>query len=406
MSGPRGKPLRRPARTTFLKILVALVALAVVAGFAYGPLIHDPVPEIPANIHVTLARYLENHGRTPEDYILGKFDDHDVVFLGEFHRVKHDLEFVRDLIPALHRNGVTNLATEFGGAELQAVADSLLAAESYDEDAVRKLMFDYKVYWGYVEYLDIYRAAWALNRSLGPGEQPFRIVHLNYEPGYTHLQGAMTQDLWNKVWHRGEPDHHMAKVLLDEVVARGEKALVHCGRNHSFTKYHQPVWDEDLKKVVWMMKTRLGNLVYDEIGDRACTVLLHAPWSAAEGGGAIYPVGGAIDRVMLDLGNPPSGFDTAGTPFGDLADAETEYGRGHPGFTLATICDGYVFLKPMTEFEGVTVDPEVITPENFDEAIGRFPTMIGRKILRNEWLFEKALEWDADMKHHARNLTG
>jgi len=389
-----------------LKVLAALVAPGAVAVFAYGPLIYDPVPEIPADIHSELTRHLDEHGKPPGKYILDKFADHDVVFLGEFHRVKHDVEFVRDLIPALYRNGVTNLATEFGGAELQAVADSLLVAESYDEDAIRRLMFDYKVYWGYVEYLDIYRAAWELNRSLEPGEKPFRIVHLNYEPGYTHLQDDMTRELWAKVWHQGEPDHHMAQVVLKEVVARGEKALVHCGRNHSFTKYHQPVYDEKQKKVVWMMKTRLGNLVYEEIGDRACTILLHAPWSKAEGRGSLYPVGGAIDRVMLDAGNIPAGFDTQGTPFGTLRDDLAEYCRGYPDFTLATICDGYIFLKPLTEFEGVTVDPDVITPENFDEAIGRFPTMIGRKILRNEWLFEKALEWDADMKHHARNLTG
>ncbi len=109
---------------------------------------------------------------------------------------------------------------------------------------------------------------------------------------------------------------------------------------------------------------------------------------------------------MLELGNRSAGFDTHETPFGDLDGDESIYCQGYPDFNLATICDGYVFLKPIVEFEGCTLDPDFISDENFDKAMKRFPTLIGRKLIRTPWLFEQTMKWDANMKHCFRNLTG
>ncbi len=384
----------------------AMLALLAVGLLAYGPLVYEPVPEIPAAVQAELSSYLESHWQSPRDYVLGKFVHHDVVFLGELHRVRHDVEFVQRLIPALHEAGVFNLCIEFGSSDLQSVADSLLLADSYSPAAARKLMFDYDVTWGYKEYLELYRAAWELNQSLDAEERPFRIIHLGYSPDFTLLQDNMTDELRSKVWYKGDRDRHMAEVIEREILVTGEKALVYCGRNHAFTKFHQPFYDMSTTQVAWRNKYRLGNLVYNRIGDRTCTILLHSPWYGIDEKSAYYPVGGAIDRVLLDRGNRPVGFDTQETPFGTLGDDRCSYGLGDARFDLATICDGYVFLKPLVDFEGCTVDPEFITAQNFDKAIDRFPTLIGRKILRNPWLLEQSMKWDANMKHHFRNLTG
>jgi len=388
------------------KIFGVLLVLVVVGPIAYGPLIYEPVPKISAELQAELSSYLETNWQSPQDYVLGKFVNHDVVFLGEHHRVRHDVEFVQRLIPALYQAGVFNLCIEFGSSDLQSVADSLLLADSYSPASVRKLMFAYDVTWGYKEYLDLYRAAWELNRSLDAGERTFRIIHLDYSPDFTLLQDNMTDELRGKVWYKGDRDRHMAEVVEREIIATGKKALVYCGRNHAFTKFQQPFYDTSTKQVAWRNKYRLGNLVYSQIGDKACTLLLHSPWYGVDNKSAFYPVGGAIDRVLLDMGNRPVGFDTQGTPFGALGDDRCSYGAGDAGFDLATICDGYVFLKPFVDFEGCTVDPEFITAQSFNEAMGRFPTLIGRKILRNQWLLEQSMKWDANMKHFFRNLTG
>lgn len=133
-----------------------------------------------------LIEYLRKHWKSPEDYVLGKFSQYDMVFLGEFHWVKHDVEFVQGLIPRLHAIGVYDLGIEFGSYEYQDKVDSLLVAETYDDALVRKLFLKFFVSWGYKEYMNIYRAAWLLNRFLPPGAPKFRVVNL----GAIHRNGT------------------------------------------------------------------------------------------------------------------------------------------------------------------------------------------------------------------------
>jgi hypothetical protein len=49
--------------------------------------------------------------------VRGLFADHDVVLLGEQHRIKHDAPFVQELLPRLAEAGVNILATEFARRE-------------------------------------------------------------------------------------------------------------------------------------------------------------------------------------------------------------------------------------------------------------------------------------------------
>ena len=47
-----------------------------------------------------LTDYLVSHFQTPEDYVVSKFKDHDLVFLGETaHGVRQNLLFLQRLIP-------------------------------------------------------------------------------------------------------------------------------------------------------------------------------------------------------------------------------------------------------------------------------------------------------------------
>jgi len=42
---------------------------------------------------------------------------------------------------------------------------------------------------------------------------------------------------------------------------------------------------------------------------------------------------------------------------------------GHPGFTLADFCDGYVYQPPFNEYEGATTDSLFVTAENMTRAV-------------------------------------
>ena len=49
-----------------------------------------------------LVGVLEAQGMPSDDYVLSKFQDHDVVLLGEFHRIAEDVRLVSRLIPRLY----------------------------------------------------------------------------------------------------------------------------------------------------------------------------------------------------------------------------------------------------------------------------------------------------------------
>src|SRR5437764_12372934 len=94
-----------------------------------------------------IVQYLKAHWRSPEDYVVDKLADHDVVLLAETHGIKHNLLLVQGLMPRLHAAGVYNVGMEFGAVEDQEQLDRLVTGASYDEDLARRLMFNYNVGW-------------------------------------------------------------------------------------------------------------------------------------------------------------------------------------------------------------------------------------------------------------------
>jgi uncharacterized iron-regulated protein len=107
-----------------------------------------------------LEDYLNTHWKSPEDYVIDKFSDHDIVIIGEVHGVKHDVELIHHLIPRLYKNGIYNLGIEFGSYEYQNKVDELINGKVYDENLARWILFKNNPIWGYKEYMDIYREAW------------------------------------------------------------------------------------------------------------------------------------------------------------------------------------------------------------------------------------------------------
>ncbi len=186
-----------------------------------------PMREITSEEKQELVQYLKTHWKTPEEYVVEKFSNYNIVFIGEYHRIKHDVELIHKLIPYLYKAGVYNLGIEFGAYEYQNKVDLLLTADKYNEDLARWLMFKFASFWGYKEYMDIYRKAWELNKSLPKNSPKFRVVNLNYIPNWRALKKEMTPELWKKVWHKGDSDEHMAKVIIKEFIDKGQKALIY-----------------------------------------------------------------------------------------------------------------------------------------------------------------------------------
>jgi hypothetical protein len=345
-----------------------LAALVVCTTFCRSQQAQSIDPQVKS----TLIEYIKTHYQSPEDYILSKFRDHDVVFLGEFHRIKHDPELVQTLIPLLYRSGVYHLGYEFARRQEQPQIDSLLQAPEYNEQLARHIIFRQFATWGYREYVDIFKAAWRLNHSLPEGSQPFRILGLNNSPDWSHvkvLEDRDKHDIMRKVWH-GETEEDWARVLADVVIAKGEKALVYCGIHHAFTEYRQPVAVNG--KFIRFGDIRAGNAIFQKIGKRSATICLHAPWTSAEGYDKpfVHPADGYVDAVLNDLDAyyQRVGFDLKNTPFGGLPGETSIYKFGYEHFTLGTIYDGYICQGPMSAYKGVTPIKDFINGQNLEEA--------------------------------------
>ncbi len=107
----------------------------------------NPMREITSEEKQELVHYLKTHGKTPEEYGAEKFSNYNIVFIGEYHCIKHDVELIHKLIPYLYRTGVYNLGIEFGAYEYQNKVDLLITANKHNEDLARWLMFKFTAFW-------------------------------------------------------------------------------------------------------------------------------------------------------------------------------------------------------------------------------------------------------------------
>ncbi len=111
-----------------------------------------------------------------------------------------------------------------------------------------------------------------------------------------------------------------------------------------------------------------------------------------------YPVGGAIDRVMLNFTDTRVGFDVRGTPFGQLRDDDTMYAFGHDGFKLEDLCDGYIYQRRLRDYQGCTVDRNFVTEANLEEARENIPNLEARKTMTRPSDFIQCMEEDANVR--------
>jgi hypothetical protein len=306
--------------------------------------------------------YWEAHYLTPAEYVVQKFRDKKWVFLGEYHRVKHDMDLVNSLIPLLHAGtDVRHLALEFLCHRSASEANALITAQSYDRDKVIDFFRRQFPAWAYEEYLQLFKSGWESNQKYGRARGPFRLVGLNACASWEIINyGAEAEAVKQENEKLQNYDLHMARYLESELLSPGKKALVHTGIAHSTAK-HAEFWLGGDKKGQRLM--RMGNLVYKEPYKKDMVfICLHAPFYDSASRRDIYPFDGTLDRLMKTF-QKDIGFDILGSPFESLSHKNradlsiTQYAFGE-------LYDGYIIFKtPIKEYMGVTCIPEWITDE-------------------------------------------
>jgi hypothetical protein len=311
--------------------------------------------------------------------VLSAFAAHDIVFLGEFFKIKQNVLLVQALIPRLYAAGVRNLGIEYALSDDQQDIDALVTAPAWDPAKARAITFDWLVTWGYQEYIDLYKAAWQLNHGLPAGARPFRVVGLNVRQHWEYLKG--NKDLSDpqivaRIFAQGVPDAHMADVIDKEFLQRGGKALVYCGTQHIFTRYRSREYEKNAADMKLSETRRAGTIIAGKIGARAFCISLHAPWpDRKQKNGLAYPAEGVIDALIpaLPPGRRNAGWDTAGTPLGALPVRTSSYAERGAVMTLADLFDGYIIQGPLAEYLTVSPIKDFVRPEDADRAARNFP---------------------------------
>ncbi|MDD3771881.1 MAG: ChaN family lipoprotein [Weeksellaceae bacterium] len=325
-----------------------------------------------------LLKSIKENSQSPEHYVIEKFKNHQVIFIGENHYIKEQVELIKNLIPELYENGIYNLGTEFIRYSDTEKMNKLLTDSIYNEELVRDISFNSLWHWGYQEYLDIYKTVWELNQKLPKNAPKFRIFGIEEDIDFSYVQSEEDFDnpeVMRKVFKSSydfeESEGFSAFVIQKEILDKNEKALIYSGIHHAFTEYYQPRYDIE-KKIFGgsYEKERMGNLIKNKLGDKTMTIFIHGPWYDKNGYKMqILPIDGVLDSLFSLPEYQeyyPFGMDTRGTSLGDLKGKTSVYQYGYPNFTLKDFCDGYIFLKPINDYTTVTPIADFVKPENVE----------------------------------------
>jgi len=342
-------------------------------GFIVGLMIFSgrlPAQEIIAE----MVDFIKQKAKGPENYVVETFQNHDVVFLAENHIVKQNLLFVQGLIPRLYENGIYTLGMEFGACEVQDKLDQLVTDENYDEALANEIMFTYNVAWGYKEYVDVYKAAWKLNRSLPEDARKFRILNLSYIFKWEKFTGVRNQESMKLVFDKGTIDKFRAEMIEKEIINKNEKIFALVGTSHAYTRYGSPFYKYNGDNFCDFDFDWLGNRLYKKYPERVFSIILHQAFTKKENDmySPVSPADGAVERLMAQNGNKPAGFDLIDTPAGKLPDRSIN-SVCYENFTLEQLFDGYIFLEPLKNLEGCTVIDNFVNEENIGQALKNFP---------------------------------
>lgn len=313
---------------------------------------------------------------SPEDYLAGLFAQHDIVFVGEYHGIAQNIEFLSRLVPKLYAKGVYSLGFEFVRSREQPLLDKLLTAETYDEAFVNSILRNYQMRGradgrvaGFESSLtqetrDLMYTVWKFNRELPAGAQRFRIVGIDsYDVFWHNDEGPADEQgrLIGPALGRGsnvKRDMSWAQTIFREILDRGDKGLIYSGAGHATHRFihqrHGQLW------------ITASNLVAQHLGDRSTSVMLH-------GFGVHDGVAKAAEAIIARERLPSAGFgiDLKDSALGRLPLPE-EF-RGCVGskcadsgkqFTLAEFTDGYVFLTPVLQWRASRVSRSLITAAN------------------------------------------
>jgi hypothetical protein len=343
----------------------AMLACAVMACQRPSDEIAEHAPEIDEYV----AFLTDADRMSPVDYVLGLFDEADVVVLGErAHPEITQYDLILSIIsdPRFSER-VGHVFTEIGASTTAPEIEAFLSAEDLTEaerDARRIRIyrdFSEEVLWGRLNYYDMLGRVYDLNQTLSRE----RKIHIQ-PVGLPFTWRGMTREAYLKYMSsKGDRDRRMARRIAEDLrhveASRPgpAKALVIMNYRHAFPHLVLPSGDTLANATGYLLEMLPG---------RVRNVMLNSLAITGGTSEADIEMGlvqdGRWDAAFAVTGDRPVGFDFPGSPFG--ADSFDFFPFGTEGLTYGDMFAGFVFYEPVSRHQLVEGVPGIV-----DEAFAR-----------------------------------
>ncbi|MEC7772892.1 MAG: hypothetical protein VX798_17055 [Bacteroidota bacterium] len=320
-----------------MRFLFCLVSFIIsIQGFAQNPVI-EPYVNFLNHIDKTSAK----------DYILQKFDDHDIVILCERdHSEFTQYELVKEILSdERFQKNIKNLFTEIGLINLQPEITQFLKTKGLDSVIVDKRLSQFQrdasfwVIWDRYNYHFLLKTIYDIN---------------NLSDNQIHYYPSDVEFDWQKVNNVEDYDKEQEFELepRDSLIARNiintykrisskgnNKALIILNYRHAFKINMVTSNGETVKNA--------GKYLQDYFGERLASILTNRPIFTSNGNGFVYGLiqDGKWDASFKSENIRNMGFDLHETVFGN--DGFDMWKGNTDNLKYEDVFDGFVFYEPL-----------------------------------------------------------
>ncbi len=318
--------------------------------------------------------FLQQQKQNPVDYIMGLFEEHDIVVLCERdHRETTQYDLIFDLVsdPRFIAR-VGNMFTEVGTSSLRGEVHEFLFSENLTEREIEsKALSIYRnigfhPIWEKHNSFDFLKRLYCLNDSLSAEKK----VNLYFSDVPFSWEGMTEEEYKEFVSTLPKRDRTMAKQIIDtfnEILQSGDKrkkALVIMNSAHAFNDRFTFVrtWFE-------VKGDTVGRHLFEAYPGKVANVMINflARKGMSDRKFTMKMIqNGKWDAAFEVVGNRGLGFDFAGSPFGnDSFDYIPSVARG---LTYQDMFTGFVFYRPVEELR-LAIGVPGLTDEGYGKVI-------------------------------------
>jgi hypothetical protein len=294
--------------------------------------------------------YVKQHAKDPVDYVFDLFDKYDVVVISErMHPeyTQYDL-YTRIVEDPRFKERVGNIFSETGSVSFQDTLNSLLKTKYDSDDSLNKYTAILQrnsngvwPLWDNTNMFDMLKRVNRLNASLADTSQQLHWYFTDLPVDW----GKMTKETQLAAYTDHRRDSLEASVVINvckQLISKQhrKKALVIMNTRHGYghinKKFPQSIQDEFHGTTAFLQEALPG---------KVANIMIHT--ITQKYAYMFTPIqNGKWDRVFDDIGNPDTGFDFEGSPFGeDQFDLAFIYTKG---MLFKDVFTGYIFYKPLT----------------------------------------------------------